>query len=37
MKRILMTVAAALAGSETALCVAPAAERLTVEVEPCLL
>ncbi len=31
------TVAAALAGTQTALCVAPAAERLTVEVEPCLL
>jgi phosphoribosyl 1,2-cyclic phosphodiesterase len=31
------TVRAALEGTETALCVAPAAERLTVEVEPCLL
>ena len=30
------TVCAALEGTETALCVAPAAERLTVEVAPCL-
>ena len=33
--RAYQTVAAALCGTETALCVAPAAERLTVEVETC--